>query len=169
MSEKHTYRYRLKLEQDRARSHRVSRQGAFEASMLSLDDPSMRRTEDEDSPAWESDGGKGADALCASVDSETEEHGLGDWQAKIARKRLGRKSKRLLQVFDLLVSTRKPDDGDCRNGETPDPKESVIRGLMSGNRMSRKVAQTVFLREMKKLEKIFLGNKNGGLVSVSDR
>ena len=43
------------------------------------------------------------------------------------------------------------------------------RGLMRRNRMSRKVAQTVFLREMKKLEKIFLANKNGGMVNVSDR
>ena len=45
----------------------------------------------------------------------------------------------------------------------------VIRGLMRRNRMSRKVAQTVFLREMKKLEKIFLANKNGGMVNVSAR
>ena len=56
-------RYCLKLERDRERSWRESRQGAFEASMLSLDDPSMRRTDGEDSPSWESDGDKGAEAV----------------------------------------------------------------------------------------------------------
>ena len=59
------YRKALKRECDRERSRRMSRQGAFEASMLSLDDPSMRRTNGEDSPAWESDGGKGAAAILA--------------------------------------------------------------------------------------------------------
>ena len=60
-------RYCLKLERDRERSWRESRQGAFEASMLSLDNPSMRRTDGEDSPAWESDGGKGAAAIFAGM------------------------------------------------------------------------------------------------------
>ena len=57
------YRKALKRECDRERSRRMSRQGSFEASMLSLDDPSMRRTDGEDSPAWESDGGKGAESI----------------------------------------------------------------------------------------------------------
>ena len=72
-------------------------------------------------------------------------------------------------MFDLLVATRGSGDGGKPDGEDVSPKEAVIRGLMRRNRMSRKVAQTVFLREMKKLEKIFLANKNRGMVNVSDR
>ena len=64
------YRKALKRECDRERSRRVSRQGAFEASMLSLDDPSMRRTDGEDSPAWESDGGKGTESIIAGMSGE---------------------------------------------------------------------------------------------------
>ena len=57
---KGSYEYRLKLERDRERSHRESEQGAFSASMLSLDDSSMRGTIDENSPSWLSDRGKAA-------------------------------------------------------------------------------------------------------------
>ena len=64
------YRKALKRECDRERSHRMSRQGSFEASMLSLDDPSMRRTDGEDSPAWESDGGKGAESIIARMSED---------------------------------------------------------------------------------------------------
>ena len=65
------YRNALKRECDRERSHRMSRQGAFEASMLSLDNPSMRRTDGGDSPAWESDGGKGAESMIAGMSGES--------------------------------------------------------------------------------------------------
>jgi len=165
-------RVSYKQERDREGAHRRDTDiGRFEASMLSLDDPSMRRTENEDSPAWESDGGKGADALRSSIKDDSA-YGANDSDtelAKIARKRLGKKSKRILQVFDLLVATRRSGGGGNPDSEDVSPKEAVIRGLMRRNRMSRKVAQTVFLREMKKLEKIFLANKNGGLVNSFDR
>ena len=57
---KGSYEYRLKLERDRERSHRESEKGMFSASMLSLDDSSMRGTIDENSPSWLSDRGKAA-------------------------------------------------------------------------------------------------------------
>ena len=58
--EKGSYEYRLKLERDRDRSHRESERGMFNASMLSLDDSTTRGTNNENSPAWDSDHGYGA-------------------------------------------------------------------------------------------------------------
>jgi hypothetical protein len=59
---KGAYGYRLKLEQDRERSRRMSRQGAFEASMLSLDEH-MEKFDDPSKIATFSDGGTGAEAV----------------------------------------------------------------------------------------------------------
>ena len=132
-------RVSYKQERDREGAHRRDTDiGRFEASMLSLDDQSMRRTENDDSPAWESDGGKGADALRSSIkdDSVYGANGSNTELAKIARKRLGKKSKRSLQVFDLLVATRRSGSGGNPDSEDVSPKEAVIRGLMRRNRMS---------------------------------
>ena len=54
----------LKLERDRERSWRESRQGAFEASMLSLDEH-MAKFDDPSKIATFSDGGKYAEAVRA--------------------------------------------------------------------------------------------------------
>ena len=62
MNGKHTYRHRLKLERDRERSWRESRQGAFEASMLSLDEH-IAKFDDPGKIATFSDGGKGAESI----------------------------------------------------------------------------------------------------------
>ena len=160
-----------KQERDREGAHRRdTRQGAFEASMLSLDEH-MAKFDDPSKVATFSDGGKGAESVCEADESAPtiKAQDCGSALAETARRLLGGKSQRLIQVFDLLVATRKSCDRGKPDGEDVSPKEAVIRGLMRRNRMSRKVAQTVFLREMKKLEKIFLANKNGGLVNVSDR
>ena len=61
--EKGRYEYRLKLEDNRERKWRMTRKGAFVSSMLSLDDSSMRGTSGENSPAWASDRGRGADLI----------------------------------------------------------------------------------------------------------
>ena len=58
-----SYEHCLKQERDRERKWRMSRQGAFVSSMLSLDDSSMRGTSGENSPAWASDRGRGADLI----------------------------------------------------------------------------------------------------------
>ena len=55
-------RYCLKLERDRERSWRESRQGAFEASMLSLDEH-MAKFDDPSKIATFSDGCKGAESI----------------------------------------------------------------------------------------------------------
>ena len=160
-----------KQERDREGAHRRdTRQGAFEASMLSLDEH-MAKFNDPSKVATFSDGGKGAESVCEADESAPtiKAQDCGSALAETARRLLGGKSQRLIQVFDLLVATRGSGDGGKPDGEDVSPKEAVIRGLMRRNRMSRKVAQTVFLREMKKLEKIFLANKNGGMVNVSDR
>ena len=156
-------------EADRAKSRRNSRQGAFDAAMLSLD-AHMETFDDPSKIATFSDGGRGAESVCDADESvpTTEAQDCGSALAKVARRLLGGKSQRLIQVFDLLVATRESCDGGKPDGEDVSPKEAVIRGLMRRNRMSRKVAQTVFLREMKKLEKIFLANKNRGLVDIRD-
>ena len=62
MSVERVYRYRLKLERDRARSWRESRQGAFEASMLSLDEH-VAKFDDPSKIATFSDGGRGAESV----------------------------------------------------------------------------------------------------------
>ncbi len=62
MSADREYRYRLKLERDRARSWRESRQGAFEASMLSLDEH-VAKFDDPSKIATFSDGGRGAESV----------------------------------------------------------------------------------------------------------
>jgi len=156
-------------EADRAKSRRNSRQGAFDAAMLSLD-AHMETFDDPSKIATFSDGGRGAESVCEADESvpTTKAQDCGSALAKVARRLLGGKSQRLIQVFDLLVATRESCDVGKSDGEDVSPKETVIRGLMRRNRMSRKVAQTVFLREMKKLEKIFLANKDRGLVDVRD-
>ena len=62
MSADREYRYRLKLERDRERSWRESRQGAFEASMLSLDEH-VAKFDDPSKIATFSDGGRGAESV----------------------------------------------------------------------------------------------------------
>ena len=160
-----------KQERDREGAHRRDTdKGRFEASMLSFDEH-MAQFDDPSKVATFSDGGKGAESVCEADESAPtiKAQDCGSALAETARRLLGGKSQRLIQVFNLLVATRGSGDGGKPDGEDVSPKEAVIRGLMRRNRMSRKVAQTVFLREMKKLEKIFLANKNGGMVNVSDR
>ncbi len=164
-------RVSYKQERDREGAHRRDTEmGRFEASMQSLDEH-MAKFDDPSKIATFSDGGKGAESVCEADESAPtiKAQDCGSALAETARRLLGGQSQRLIQVFDLLVATRGSGDGGKPDGEDVSPKEAVIRGLMRRNRMSRKVAQTVFLREMKKLEKIFLANKNGGMVNVSDR
>ena len=164
-------RVSYKQERDREGAHRRDTDiGRFEASMQSLDEH-MAKFDDPSKIVTFSDGGKGAESVCEADESvpTIKAQDCGSALVEAARRLLGGKSQRLIQVFDLLVATRESGDGGKPDGEDVSPKEAVIRGLMRRNRMSRKVAQTVFLREMKKLEKIFLANKNGGMVNVSDR
>ena len=62
-SQREGYGKALKREKDREYQRRKAKQGRFEASMLHLDDTRMTNLDSEDSPAWESDKGKGSDMV----------------------------------------------------------------------------------------------------------
>ena len=101
----------LKRERDRERKRRMSRQGAFEAGMLSLD----RQIEDVDeaeSPAWLSDNGEGARKI-RSFDEGLSQSGADVayaekaarhyWQRyKAAYIRLKRSKPHLVRTFSLI-------------------------------------------------------------------
>ena len=61
--------YCLKLERDRERSWRESRQGAFEASMLSLDEH-VGKFDDPSKIAIFSDGDKGAESILRGAETQ---------------------------------------------------------------------------------------------------
>lgn len=60
MSLNEAYGYCHKLEKDRNYMRRKAKKRRIQVSMLSLDDPRMRNTDSENSPAWESDNGENA-------------------------------------------------------------------------------------------------------------
>ena len=64
MSLNEAYGYCHKLEKDRNYVRRKAKKRRIQVSMLSLDDPRMRNADSENSPAWESDNGKGAEEIC---------------------------------------------------------------------------------------------------------
>ena len=101
----------LKRERDRERKRRATRQGAFEAGMLSLD----RQIEDVDeaeSPAWLSDNGEGARKI-RTLDEGLSQSGADVayaekaarqyWQRyRAAYKRLKRSKPYLVRTFSLI-------------------------------------------------------------------
>jgi len=111
------YRQCLKRELDRERKWRNSEQGAFEASMLSLD-RIISRKHCRDVPnsaaddcdfavdGWQSDGGKGMEAVIRYCDGELGES-YYQRRIKFARRRLARYDRRLLEVFDLIMKNGK--------------------------------------------------------------
>ena len=114
------YRLCRKREIDRERQWRKSKQGAFEASILSLDRIISRKhcrdvpTSAEDdcvfaADSWQSDGGKGAEDIIAACDACYE---LSHYEClkELARQRVKRTDKRLLPVLELVfrnVNNRK--------------------------------------------------------------
>ena len=91
----------LKRERDRERRWRTTPQGAFESSMLSLDQ-GARVGESNISNEWMSDKGLGVERLVDAID------GVGDlsWynrRIRAARERLKRAHPELLKVFDLII------------------------------------------------------------------
>ena len=106
-----------KRERDRQRKWRNSKQGAFEASMLSLDRIISRKhcrdvpTSAEDDcvfavDSWQSDGGKGAEDIIAACDACYE---LSYYAClkELARKRVERIDSRLLPVLELVFENGK--------------------------------------------------------------
>ena len=107
------YRQCLKRETDRERSHRDTKQGAFEASMLSFD-RLMAEIGDPSKSATFSDNGTGEEAIVAACDGEGSktplDRGCESKRRDIlrnARKRLKRAHPELLEVFNLIVKNGK--------------------------------------------------------------
>lgn len=86
-----------KRERDRQRKWRKTEQGKFEASFVRMDYEASEAT--LNSPAWLSDGGKGAQDIIDAVDGEPTREEL----ISSARKRLVESAPRLVEVFDLII------------------------------------------------------------------
>lgn len=82
-----TYEGALKLERDRERLWRATRQGAFQSGMLSIDVLPTTSTQDE-YESWISDHGAGAEAIIAFDDEDALNYYLRKQRA--ALKRVGR-------------------------------------------------------------------------------
>ena len=132
------YRRCLKRERDRMRVRRLSRQGRFESSMLSLDCLADKL---KDSSALVSDQGAGAEAVYAAVDGEASETAYAR-RLNAARRRLRRAHPKLVEVFNLIV----------RNGSNR--KESICT-LMMGRRRHWNAARQRYWRHLEKIMKFF--------------
>ena len=63
VEQRENYAKALKREKDREYQRRKAKKRKSQVTMLHLDDPRMTNLNSEDSPAWESDNGKGADLV----------------------------------------------------------------------------------------------------------
>ena len=101
------YRECLKRERDRERLWRKSKRHKDVRNHLHFVHVDFEEAEAQDeSPAWQSDGGKGMEAVIRYCDGE-----LGESyylrRIKYARRRLARYDRRLLEVFDLIMKNGK--------------------------------------------------------------
>ena len=116
----------LKRERDRERKRRATRQGAFEARMLSLD-RQIEAADEAESPAWLSDAGKGARAIRSfdeglsqsGADVSYAEKAMRHYQRryKTAYMRLKRSKPYLLRTFVLI----------CQYGENRNASISILQ------------------------------------------
>ena len=70
-AQREDYAKALKREKDREYQRRKAKKRKIQVSMLHLDDPRMTNLNSEDSPAWESDDGKGADLVLRADGANT--------------------------------------------------------------------------------------------------
>ena len=70
-AQREDYATALKREKDREYQRRKAKKRKIQVSMLHLDDPRMTNLNSEDSPAWESDDGKGADLVLRADGANT--------------------------------------------------------------------------------------------------
>lgn len=89
-------------EKDRERHWRMTKQGAFESSMLSLD-ALIAQADRPDKISWLSDNGRGVRHMLDELDGVNEYMTSRAIRLKLARKRLKRHNPKLLDVFDLIV------------------------------------------------------------------
>ena len=71
VEQRENYGKALKREKDREYQRRKAKKRKIQVSMLHLDDPRMTNLNSEDSPAWESDDGKGADLVLRADGANT--------------------------------------------------------------------------------------------------
>ena len=130
------YRKALKREADRERSWRKSRQGMFESSMPSLDEH-VAKFDDPSKIAVFSDGGKGEEAVMASVAKSFYTLCIAD-----ARERLNACDRKLVPVFDLVV----------KNGTN---REESICELAARDKHGKKEAKDRYSRNLEEILKFF--------------
>ena len=130
------YRKALKREADRERSWRKSRQGMFESSMPSLDEH-VAKFDDPSKIAVVSDGGKGEEAVMASVAKSFYTLCIAD-----ARERLNACDRKLVPVFDLVV----------KNGTN---REESICELAARDKHGKKEAKDRYSRNLEEILKFF--------------
>ena len=101
LSTEQVYRQCRKREIDRERSHRDTKQGAFEASFVSLD---RFPADAEKFESWYSDNGKGAEDIISACDGDTPGGELAQSVLlKRAREKVRYAAPELLEVFNLVV------------------------------------------------------------------
>ena len=124
----------LKRERDREAKRRKTKQGAFEAEMLSFD-RLVDSFEDPSKAATFSDGGAGAEAIRSS--DEMCDASFYTRRIKVARRRLARKFPELVEVFNLVV----------KNGK--DRRESIAELAARGR--TKEAASALYWGHLKKI------------------
>ena len=133
------FRKCLKWEVRRAKTWRMTEQGAFESAMLSLD----RHVESFDDPskiAVFSDGGAGAEGICSF--DEDFDCLFYTRRTKIARRCLSRNFPELVEVFNLIV----------RNGKN---RQESITEIAIRHHIDRNAAKVLYWRHLKKISLFF--------------
>ena len=137
-----TYRHCLMLEKKRESSWRKSRQGRFDASMLSLEYHCETTSEDSDfQQSWESDGGESAEIIIGHCDGTIDDEANIRAKAKRARSMVRYHAPRAMATFNLILK-----NGSNRNAS--------IREMMKSG-LSFSSAKKRYWQNLKKLQKVF--------------
>ena len=133
------FRRSLKQERDRERSRRESAQGMFEAAMLSLD-LHAELFDDPGKIAVFSDGCADAERVYSYDESVDDSYYTR--RIKVARRRLFRHDKRLVETLNLIL----------QNGKN---RRESIAVLAARHRLGRDAASTLYWRHLKKISLFF--------------
>ena len=133
------FRKCLKQERDRARSRRESAQGKFEASLQSFDQ-FLDTFEDPSKAAVFSDGSADAERVYSYDESVDDSYYTR--RIKVARRRLFRHDKRLVETLNLIL----------QNGKN---RRESIAVLAARHRLDRDAASTLYWRHLKKISLFF--------------
>ena len=151
---KQAYLKALKRERDRDRRRRTTRQGGFDASHLHLDQQPEGDSGAERRETWESDGGRGAEAI-RSFDEPRADEGFYARRIKAAREALRRRAPHLVAPFNLLVRAR-----FCR--------AEALAELMSAKGLTRKAARDWYSSRLRNLL-VFFGSEHASGVAFREK